>query len=318
MPKATVQNAGISLFALMLSGMVAYAAEPTRPRTLENLLAVADGEPQAAVVADEAPNEAEEPPAAPKDDPLQRRLDAALAEYNPAIERAIDELAKEIEEEFNKATKKGDVELARKSKEAEETLREKGTPPKDDFLKHAREDAYRKITRAGAKLTAEFEAVAKECLRAGDLDRAEAVLSEKAELLAEMKGWKGVPPARRTQANVGHKHDVPKRMFGHYVGVYDNNQALDFLIEPSASRHDAILVARLPGCGWSAGVKYTAVYDQLLEGYLVHNIEGHVTELYSLLDDVLVVRHIPTKSFVKGVAWGEMLEGGMSARGVRR
>jgi len=162
----------------MLSGAVVFAAEPTGPRTLENLLAAADVEPQAAVVADEASDEkeAEEPPAVRKNDPLQQRLDAALAEYNPAIEKAIDQLAKEIEEEFNKATKKGDVELARKCKEAGETLREKGTPPKDDFLKHAREDAYRKITRAGAKLAAEYEAVAKECLKAGDLDRAEAVL----------------------------------------------------------------------------------------------------------------------------------------------
>ena len=194
MPKAaTVQNAGISLFALMLFGMVALAAEPTGPRTLENLLAVADGEPQAAVVADEAPNEAEEPPAAPKDDPLQRRLDAALAEYNSAIETAIDEFAKEIEEEFDKATKKGDIARARKCKEAEEALRERGVPPEGDFLKHARENTERKVVRAGAKLAAEFEAVAKECLKAGDLDRAESVLSEKAELLAEMKSWKSKP-----------------------------------------------------------------------------------------------------------------------------
>jgi hypothetical protein len=71
-------------------------------------------------------------------------------------------------------------------------LREEGTPPKDDFLKHAREHACRKITRAGAKLAAEFEAVAKECLKSGDLDRAEAVLSEKADLLAEMKAWKQI------------------------------------------------------------------------------------------------------------------------------
>jgi hypothetical protein len=192
------QTASTFLLGLMLAGTVAFAAEPTGPRTLENLLAVADGEPQAAVVADEAPNEAEEPPADRKNDLLQTRLDAALAEYNPAIERAIDELAKEIEEEFNKATKKGDVELARKCKEAEETLREKGTPPKDDFLKHAREDAYRKITRAGAKLAAEYEAVAKECLKTGDLDRAESVLSERADLLAEMKEWS----AKRLPARV--------------------------------------------------------------------------------------------------------------------
>jgi formylglycine-generating enzyme required for sulfatase activity len=193
------QTASTCLLGLMLSGMVAFAAEPTGPRTLENLLAATDAEPQAAVVADEAPNEAEEPPAARKKDPLQQRLDAALAEYNPAIERAIDELANEIEEEFNKATKKGDIGLARKCKEAEVALRERGTPPDNDFLKHAREDTYRKITRAGAKLAAEFEAVAKECLKAGDLDRAEAVLSEKAELMAEMKGWTSQStPAPRT------------------------------------------------------------------------------------------------------------------------
>jgi hypothetical protein len=146
-------------------------------------------------VVDEAPNDAEEPPAARKSDPLQQRLDAALAAYNPAIARAIDELAEAIEDEFNKATQKGDIELARKCKEAEEVLREKGAPPRDDFLKHAREDTERKVVRAGAKLAAEFEAVAKECLKDGDLDRAESVLSEKAELLAEIKAWKALNPS---------------------------------------------------------------------------------------------------------------------------
>jgi hypothetical protein len=185
-------TSSIYLFGVVLSGVVALAAEPTGPRTLKNAIAAADGEPQAAVVADDAADEKEatEPPAVRKNDPLQQRLDAALAEYNPAIEKAIDELAKEIEEEFNKATKKGDIELARKCKKAEESLNERGTPPEGDFLKHAREETSRTITRAGAKLAAKFEAVAKECLRDGDLDRAESVLSEKADLLAEMKEWR--------------------------------------------------------------------------------------------------------------------------------
>jgi sulfatase modifying factor 1 len=199
------QTVRICLLGLMLSGAVVFAGEPTGPRTLENLLAAADAEPQAAVVADEASDEkeAEEPPAARKNDPLQQRLDAALAEYNPAIEKAIDQLAKEIDEEFIKATKKGDIELARKCKEAETALREKGSPPTDDFLKHARETASRTIIRAGEKLSAEFEAVAKEFLRAGNLERAEAVLSEKADLLAEMKAWKGSP--KKPQIKTGAK-----------------------------------------------------------------------------------------------------------------
>jgi len=164
----------------------ATAAESAGPRKLDGVLAAADNELPAAV--------ADEPlagiPAAQRNDPLQRRLDAALAEYNPAIEKAIDELAKAIEEEFIRATKKGDIELARKCKEAEAALREQGAPPRGDFLRATRENTQRKITRAGAKLATEFEAVAKECLKAGDLDRAESVLSEKAELLAEMKEWK--------------------------------------------------------------------------------------------------------------------------------
>jgi hypothetical protein len=195
------QTASTFLLGLMLAGTVAFAAEPTGPRTLENLLAATDAEPQAAVVADEAPDEAEEPPAARKEDPLQQRLDAALAEYNPAIETAINELAKEIEEEFNKATKKGDIELARKCKKAEESLNERGIPPEGDFLKHAREETTRTVTRAGAKLAAEFEAVAKECLRVGDLDRAESVLSEKADLLAEMKEWRAKRLPTRVKAD---------------------------------------------------------------------------------------------------------------------
>jgi hypothetical protein len=108
------QTASICLLRLMLYGVGAFTAEPTVPRTLENLLTAADGEPQAAVVAEEAPNAVEEPPAARKNDLLQQRIDVALAEYNPAIEVAISELANEIDKEFGKSMKRGRYRLGEK------------------------------------------------------------------------------------------------------------------------------------------------------------------------------------------------------------
>jgi hypothetical protein len=136
-----------------------------------------------------------------KADERQQRLDDALAEYEPAVKNALADLAKEIERQLDLAMDKGDIELAKKCREAGKALTESGTPPAGAFLTNARESTQRKITRAGEKLSAVFDAVAKGFLKDGNLERAEAILNEKAELLAEMKAWKttkDVKPNRDT------------------------------------------------------------------------------------------------------------------------
>jgi hypothetical protein len=121
---------------------------------------------------------------------IQQVLDAAAEEYEASLAEIMAELHATIQKIRQTAQRKGDIDMARKCEVAEQEVLESRIPPKDAIFTGAVESAQRKITRASEKLAAVFEDSAKDALRDGDLERAEAVLSEKAELLAEMKEWK--------------------------------------------------------------------------------------------------------------------------------
>lgn len=121
---------------------------------------------------------------------FQRRLDTALDEYNRDLKKSIEELLQSIDDEFAKATTRGDIEAAKQCREATAALRERGSPPEVPWLRNARKRAERDVTRARAKLSVEFDAVAKKTLKEGNLEQAEQIIAEKARLLADSGDWR--------------------------------------------------------------------------------------------------------------------------------
>lgn len=166
--------------------------EPDEARARDSLPAATVAPSPSAVQQNQSPDGGNITAGSLREDLINPRLDAAIGDYNRTIDKAIGELSSDIDAEFNKATKRGDIETARKCRAAATMLRERGIPPEGNFLKNDRESAARSISRARAKIAAEFDAVAKECLKGGNLDQAEGILAEKAYLLADTKEWKAM------------------------------------------------------------------------------------------------------------------------------
>jgi hypothetical protein len=114
-------------------------------------------------------------------DPLQERLDKAVAAYNEAVDKETTALSAHIDTKIAAAQTKGDLEL-KKSFEAEKQSLQKGTMPTLQLLRGVVESANRDLTRARNKLMAEYRDVERDYVRQGNDKRAEAVRSEWVQL----------------------------------------------------------------------------------------------------------------------------------------
>lgn len=141
--------------------------------------------------AKQAPAQSEDQPA------VQSSLDEAVETYNSEVQAALDSLCEDVKRQLEAAMKRGDLEAAQKLSLAEKQIRESGKPSPDVALKPAVDVARRKIVRAGDKLSSHYEVVAKALLKSGDLSGAETLLTEKADLLADMRDWRNSQPRQR-------------------------------------------------------------------------------------------------------------------------
>jgi hypothetical protein len=121
---------------------------------------------------------------------VQTSLDDAVETYNVEVQAALDSLSTEVARQLDAAMKRGDLEMAKKLSLLEKEISESGKPSAEVAIKPAVDNARRKIIRASEKLAGQYEAAAKSLLKEGDLKAAEKLLTEKAEILAEMRAWR--------------------------------------------------------------------------------------------------------------------------------
>ncbi|MCE9630871.1 MAG: hypothetical protein K8S94_09195 [Planctomycetia bacterium] len=114
-------------------------------------------------------------------DPLQERLDKAVAVYNESVEKETKSLAEYIQGKLATAQGRGDLDL-KKSIEAAEASLQRGEMPTLQLLKGAVEQAKRDLTRAKNKLLSEYRDVERDYVRQGNDKRAEAVRRESQQL----------------------------------------------------------------------------------------------------------------------------------------
>jgi sulfatase modifying factor 1 len=145
--------------------------------------------------------------------PHQERLDGALAEFNDAVEQEIEKLSDEIAKLFTVATKRGDIELAKQCQAAENALRSSGDLPTGPFMKVARDTCQRNIDRAARKMRYTYDQVAKEILKTGKVEQAEAVRNEGISLTENpSRTWKQAstpPTGSKPQAGGPQKASTP-------------------------------------------------------------------------------------------------------------
>jgi len=114
-------------------------------------------------------------------DPLQDRLDKAIAVYNESVEKETESLAEYIKGKLATAQGRGDLEL-KKSFEAAEASLQRGEMPTLQLLRGTVEQAKRDLTRAKNKLLSEYRDVERDYVRQGNDTRAEAVRRESGQL----------------------------------------------------------------------------------------------------------------------------------------
>jgi sulfatase modifying factor 1 len=119
------------------------------------------------------------------------QLDHALNEYEMSVESEVEKVLAAITKVFADATQRGDLALAKKARAAQKRLQEDGEPPSDTFVKRAREEAQRNINRAARKLETRYGEIAKTVLKqSGDLDAAEAIVTEATNIVSRSQIWK--------------------------------------------------------------------------------------------------------------------------------
>lgn len=114
-------------------------------------------------------------------DPLQDRLDKAVAVYNEAVEQESKSLADYINGKITMAKSQGDLDLKKQFEAANESL-QKGEMPTLRLLKGVVDQAKRDLTRAKNKLLSEYRDVEKDYVKQGNDNRAEAVRREAGQL----------------------------------------------------------------------------------------------------------------------------------------
>jgi hypothetical protein len=169
--KATRKTASICLLGLTLFGVVALAEQPTEPRTLEGLIAAADDGPPAAVGAGKDPNEEGGPHAPhkkpagtlvrPNDGVQHDDLDDAWIDYTTAVEKASEAVRVAITNQFDAATKRGDLEAAEKWQAVGERFNSGTALPDQAELKAAVNFVEIEFMQAEARLTKAYEALVK-------------------------------------------------------------------------------------------------------------------------------------------------------------
>lgn len=120
-------------------------------------------------------------------DPLQERLDKAVADYNEAVAKESVSLAAYIDTKIEAAQRKGDLDLKKSFEAAKDSL-QKGSMPSLQLVKGVVDAAQRDLTRARNKLLAEYRDVEREYVRQGKDKRAEAVRDEVAQLEEQVAG----------------------------------------------------------------------------------------------------------------------------------
>lgn len=129
---------------------------------------------------------------------VKNSLDDAVQTFNAEVQAALDTLSTEVSRQLDAAMKRGDLEAAKRLSILEKEIRETGKPSAEAVIKPSEDNARRKIIRASEKLSGIYESAAKSLLKEGDLTAAEKLLTEKAEILAEMRAWQ-----KPQQAQVG-------------------------------------------------------------------------------------------------------------------
>jgi hypothetical protein len=120
-------------------------------------------------------------PSAALGDPLQERLDKAVADYNEAVDKETASLAAHIDAKIAAAQAKGDLDLKKSFEAAKDSL-QKGTRPSLQLLKGVVESASRDITRARNRLLIEYKDVEREYVKQGKDVQAEAIRVESQKL----------------------------------------------------------------------------------------------------------------------------------------
>lgn len=118
-------------------------------------------------------------------DPLQDRLDKAVAVYNESVEQESKSLADYINAKITAAMSQGDLDL-KKSFEATNESLQKGEMPTLQLLKGVVDRAKRDLARAKNKLLSEYDDVEKKYVKQGNDKRAEAVRRESEQLDAQL------------------------------------------------------------------------------------------------------------------------------------
>jgi hypothetical protein len=130
---------------------------------------------------------------------FEQDLDKATNLFNEELESAIEQVASAIDSRLEAAMKAGNLEEAVSLRKTKQELQASGDPPRNPLVASAVERARREISRASSKLTSTYARIAKELVKTGDVDSAQRILDEKAEVLAGMSQWldRGSRPTRR-------------------------------------------------------------------------------------------------------------------------
>jgi hypothetical protein len=160
-------------------------------------------------------------------DPLQERLDKAVADYNEVVDKETASLAAHIDTKIAAAQTKGDLDLKRLF-EAEKQSLQKGTMPTLQLLRGVVESANRDLTRARNKLMAEYRDVERDYVRQGNDKRAEAVRSEWEQLEQRLASG-SVSQATRPKPKAAIPADATKwPATGHHYKFYATPESISW------------------------------------------------------------------------------------------
>lgn len=120
---------------------------------------------------------------------FEQDLDKATDLFNEKLQSAVEQVATAIDSRLEAAMKAGNFEEAVLLGKTKQELRASGHPPQNPIVASAVERARREILRASSKLTSSYARIAKELVKKGDVDAAQRVLDEKAEMLAGVSHW---------------------------------------------------------------------------------------------------------------------------------
>jgi len=112
-------------------------------------------------------------------------LDEAVAAYNASIEEAVKDVAKPIQKQFDAASKQGQLDSAKRYKEALQAVAAgKLLPRLHDLNRPARESYNKAVRRAADKCSMTYDKAMREYTKAKDTVTADRVQKEHAEFLS--------------------------------------------------------------------------------------------------------------------------------------